>query len=567
MNMRIGGLASGMDIDQLVSEMMRAERTKVDTITQDKTLLSWRQEAYQEVNRLLANFILDSKKDLGLTRVTSSGTLFSSGVNSLDWVKSATISNEDLAQVQAATGAVAGTYQLKVSRLASNWSAASSAAVSVGDKANLATQFGLADTDELNFTITTNLGSVNIHKTDLSSVSLNDVIKEINQANIGVTALYDAELDRFFLQTKNTGVANTIEISDESTLSGGGSGSNFLTGSNNTLKLQYLDDGGAAREVADSTAYSGVDALFDFGAATGLTQSSNTFTLNNVNFTLKETGTATLNVATNVQGIYAKISDFVQKYNEMLEKTNGELSAKRYSDYRPLTDAQRESLSDKQAEKWEEKAKSGLLRNDSVLARTLSSIRSGLYEKVAGSTGVFAQLTEIGITTESYDRGSRGGKLMIDSSKLTKAIERDADSVLELLFKKPESSLALKQESTLTAAEIAEKRSQSGLITRLYDNVIAGMKDVISKAGPGNDVELYRNVNSTILIDFVVEHGSISMLDRDMGHLEKRIDTLEIYLAKKETRYWSQFTAMEKAMQRMNQQSAWIAQQFGGLSS
>jgi len=566
MNMRIGGLASGMDIDQLVSEMMRAERTKVDTITQDKTLLSWRQEAYQEVNRLLANFILDSKKDLGLTRVTSSGTLLSSGVNSLDWVKSATISNEDLAQVQAATGAVAGTYQLKVSRLASNWSAASSAAVSVGDKANLATQFGLADTDELNFTITTNLGSVNIHKTDLSSVSLNDVIKEINQANIGVTALYDAELDRFFLQTKNTGVANTIEISDESRLSGGGSGK-FLTGSNNTLKLQYLDDGGAAREVADSTAYSGVDALFDFGAATGLTQSSNTFTLNNVNFTLKETGTATLNVATNVQGIYAKISDFVQKYNEMLEKTNGELSAKRYSDYRPLTDAQRESLSDKQAEKWEEKAKSGLLRNDSVLARTLSSIRSGLYEKVAGSTGVFAQLTEIGITTESYDRGSRGGKLMIDSSKLTKAIERDADSVLELLFKKPESSLALKQESTLTAAEIAEKRSQSGLITRLYDNVIAGMKDVISKAGPGNDVELYRNVNSTILIDFVVEHGSISMLDRDMGHLEKRIDTLEIYLAKKETRYWSQFTAMEKAMQRMNQQSAWIAQQFGGLSS
>lgn len=566
MNMRIGGLASGMDIDQLVSEMMRAERTKVDTITQDKTLLSWRQEAYQEVNRLLANFILDSKKDLGLTRVTSSGTLLSSGVNSLDWVKSATISNEDLAQVQAATGAVAGTYQLKVSRLASNWSAASSAAVSVGDKANLATQFGLADTDELNFTITTNLGSVNIHKTDLSSVSLNDVIKEINQANIGVTALYDAELDRFFLQTKNTGVANTIEISDESRLSGGGSGK-FLTGSDNVLKLQYLDDDGAAQEVAHSITYSGVDALFDFGAATGLTQSSNTFTLNNVNFTLKETGTATLNVATNVQGIYAKISDFVQKYNEMLEKTNGELSAKRYSDYRPLTDAQRESLSDKQAEKWEEKAKSGLLRNDSVLARTLSSIRSGLYEKVAGITGVFAQLTEIGITTESYDRGSRGGKLMIDSSKLTKAIERDADSVLELLFKKPESSLALKQESTLTAAEIAEKRSQSGLITRLYDNVIAGMKDVISKAGPGNDVELYRSVNSTMLIDFVVEHGSISMLDRDMSHLEKRIDTLEIYLAKKETRYWSQFTAMEKAMQRMNQQSAWIAQQFGGLSS
>ena len=36
------------------------------------------------------------------------------------------------------------------------------------------------------------------------------------------------------------------------------------------------------------------------------------------------------------------------------------------------------------------------------------------------------------------------------------------------------------------------------------------------------------------------------------------------YLISVENRYWKQFTAMEKAIQQMNAQSAWLAQQFGG---
>jgi len=148
--------------------------------------------------------------------------------------------------------------------------------------------------------------------------------------------------------------------------------------------------------------------------------------------------------------------------------------------------------------------------------------------------------------------------------KLTAAIAQDADSVIEFFFKTPDRSLTIKSESQMTGAEIKEKRSQSGLITRLYDNAIAGMKNVITRAGIGSDSDLYRSVNSTILLDFVVDHGSISMLDRDVIRLDQRIRTLNQYLSKRETRYWKQFTAMEKAVNQMNQQSAWMAQQFGG---
>ena len=87
---------------------------------------------------------------------------------------------------------------------------------------------------------------------------------------------------------------------------------------------------------------------------------------------------------------------------------------------------------------------------------------------------------------------------------------------------------------------------------------------MIVKAGPGNDSGLYRNVSSTMLLDFVVDYGSISMLEDNMDDLTKKINTLETYLAKREERYWRQFTEMEKAINLMNQQSLWLAQQFGG---
>ncbi|MGI6587219.1 MAG: flagellar filament capping protein FliD [Peptococcia bacterium] len=510
----------------------------------------------------MANFILDSKQAFGLSQTTAFGALYNTSVNSLDWVKTANVTNSNVAEAKALTGAVQGTYNLEVTRLASNWSAASSGSISVGERRdNLVNQLGLAADDVIDFTITTNQGEVKINKTDLDSVALFDIVNEINQANIGVKAVYDYSLDRVFLQTTNTGSENTIMISDNSILAEGGK---FIAGSESKLKLQYLDGEGVTQAVADSTTYAGEDALFNFGAATGITRSMNTFLVNDVQVTLKETGTTTLNVSTNVDGVYEKITAFVEQYNAMVDKINVELGAKRYADYKPLTAEQREEMTEKQIEKWEEKAKSGLLKNDRILESTLQTMRLGLYQEVEGVEGIYSRLTQIGISTESYTVGSRGGKLVIDSTKLTQAIAQDADSVVELLFKTPERRLTLQSESQMTGEEIKEKRSQSGLVTRLYDNAIAGMKNVITRAGTGEDSDLYRSVNSSILIDFVTEYGSISTLERDIGRLDDRIRTINHYLIKKETRYWNQFTAMEKAISRMNQQSAWLMQQFGG---
>ncbi len=561
---RISGLASGMDIDAMVSNMMKAQRARLDKVQQSKTLIEWRQESYNDFNKLLANFILDSKKDLGLTKITSTGTMINSSVSSLDWVKSAVVSDSTVADVKAGANAVQGSYSVTVRQLAENWSAASSGKISAGSAANLATQFGFHDTDTLNFTITGSSGSVTVNKTNLTNVSITDIVKEINAANIGVTASYDEGSDRFFLQAKNSGEAGTVSITDNSVLNGG---NKFLTGAESALKLKYLDEGHVAQDVTEAQVYTGKDAIIDFGAAVGIKQSSNTFTINDISFTLKETGAATVNVATNTAAIYEKINNFVTKYNELMDQLNTQLSEKRYRNFEPLTDAQREEMSDKQIEQWETKAKSGLLKGDTTIERTLQKARLGMYEKVSGVAGIFDQLTEIGIYTESYSSGSRGGKLEINPSKLAEAIEKDANGVLELLFKEPSSGLQNKSESSMTGAELQQKRSESGLVSRLYDNLISGMKEVINKAGVGDNSTLYRNVSSTILIDFVVDYGSISMLEKDADKLDDKINTLNDYLARAEERYYKQFTAMEEAINKMNQQSAWLSQQFFTTSS
>ncbi len=561
MVLRVGGLASGLDTENIIKELMQAERTKLTGVEQKKQILEWTQESYYEVNKLMANFVLDSKVDFGLAQTTATGSLISTSLNSLTWVKSAGVANEGIATGTAYADAVNGTYRLNVTQLADNWSSASESSISSGEKSNLVSQFGIANEDTVDFTITTNSGSVTINKTDLDNVTLGSIVSEINAANIGVSAMYDADLDRFFLQTTDTGENNTISIEDNSSLTGGAS---FITGADSLLGLQYYDDDlESYQKVENAETYSGENAIFDFGAAANISQSSNTFTANNINLTLKSTGTTEVTVGTNTNEVYEKISGFVDSYNEMLDAIGKVLGETKYSDYLPLTEEQRETLSEKQIEQWEEKAKSGLLRNDNLLQNAYQEFRTGMYQEVKGVEGSFGYLVSVGITTESYYSGSMGGKLVIDESKLLAAIEEDPDGILDLLFKAPDSSLSYKSETQMTGQEIEEKRSESGLVRRLYDNIVASMKQIISKAGCGDDAALYRSVSSTILVDFIADNSGISQLDRDIDYKDDKLDRLSDYLENVEERYWAQYTALEQAISNMNSQSAWISQMFG----
>lgn len=365
------------------------------------------------------------------------------------------------------------------------------------------------------FTLTINNTNIEVNKTD----TLNTFISKVNNSSAGVNLSYSAYTDTFSISSKETGAGN-IDINDN--------GSGFFSKINLNITA-------------------GQDASFKLDGMAG-TRRTNTFGIDGVTYNLAAKGTTDITLTQNTDGIFDKIKAFVEKYNEVINKISNELIEKHERSYTPLTDEQKESMKEDDIKRWEEKAKAGLLRNDSMLNSMITNMRLAVSDAI---TDVAGGLPSIGISSGSYlDKG----KLTIDESKLKDAIKNNPDKVMSIFNK--ESSIAYKDVINGVASR-ADRYKQSGIINRLYDilqdNIrIIRDKDgkkgfLLEKAGIAGDLSEFKNV-----------------MNDDMDNKNKLIDTLTKKLFDKEDAYYRKFAALEKAMSQMNSQSSWISQQFGG---
>ncbi|NPV72550.1 MAG: flagellar hook-associated protein 2 [Pelotomaculum sp.] len=506
-SLRIGGLASGIDTDSIIEELMKAKRIPLQKLEQNKQILLWQQEDYRELNTSLRTF-----RD----------KVFSMKLQATYMTKKAVSSNESAVGASAGTGAVPGIYSVTVNQLAAGVSVGSQAGLpdeanGSGGTKSLADQFFGGVVKDISFTLEGSKGSKTF-TFNTGTDNIYSVVSAINAAGLGISASYDATLNRFFLTTTSTGAAAKIKVTNDT--------DDFLADAagagGSKLKLLLKNDG---------TVYAGQDAVFSFGDAAGLTSSTNTVTVNGITLTLKQGGGAssTVTVSNDTDAVFNAIKDFVSAYNDLIGKINGKLSETRYSDYLPLTDEQRKELTDEQEKKWEEKARSGLLRNDSLLESIVIKMRMTMSAVVPGlSAGEgYNSLAGIGITTGSY---SEKGKLYIDEDKLKEALQKDPEGVMNLFTKS------------------SDVYSEKGIAARLYDDVNNGITLISEKAGSDSS---YTSVDN-------------SAIGRRIKQIDEEIDRMEDRLAEMEDRYWRQFTALEQAVSRMNAQSAWLFQQFGG---
>ncbi|MCM3799488.1 flagellar filament capping protein FliD [Caldibacillus thermoamylovorans] len=343
------------------------------------------------------------------------------------------------------------------------------------------------------------------------SESLNSVMSKVNNSKLGVTMFYDSYSDKVTMTRKETGVYN--ENGQEIEFTEG----DFLT---QVLGFQNITPDTPGNYVKAENATFTVNGL-------ETSRQSNTFSMNGVTFTLKKTTDTpvTININNDNDALYENIKNFVDKYNELVEKIEKKLSEPKYKDYLPLTDDEKEELSETQQEKWENMAKSGILRNDSILSGLVTQMRTAIYSGVNQDDldSAMKSLSAIGITTTA---DFTTAKLEINESKLKAAIEKDPNSI-ELLFNG-------------TGATDGQK----GVIQRLYDKVNATMDQLKERAGNSY------SVNNQFTIG------------RQLDDLDDRIERFEDRLADLETRYYSQFTAMEQAIQKANSQAAYLAQFF-----
>ena len=184
MTTRISGLSTGLPVDTWVTDMLKPRKTQIDGLGQKSTLLEWKQDDYQAI----------------YTKVSELGSLAFSDTLEKNLAPLAAMStNESVATATVASGSSMFSHRLTVNQLADSVYLGSSGEVtpSGNDKSTLATQFGITS----DFSVKINGKSISVSK----DASINTFVSNINNANAGVTAVYNATVDRFFLSTTTKG--------------------------------------------------------------------------------------------------------------------------------------------------------------------------------------------------------------------------------------------------------------------------------------------------------------------------------------------------------------------------
>ncbi len=366
------------------------------------------------------------------------------------------------------------------------------------------------------------------------SATLSSVMNTVNaDASANVRMTYDVTNDRISIKSKMVGAGDNLSLAE--------TGSTFFSAF------------GIDTSSAQAGWEQGKDAIAEIDGETYV-RSSNTFVISGVSYSLNKVHDAaatgeTITVAQDADAAIKKIVNFVDKYNSLIDSLYGKTSESYDRDFLPLTTAQREAMSEDEIASWEKKAKTGLLHNDALVSKIMQDMRKALSDTVEGAG---LTLKDIGITSTGYQ--SRG-KLTIDESTLRAAFSSKPDQVAALL--NGNSTDVPLYSRTLSSAERATRYNQSGLFQRISDVIednISTIRDANGKKG--------------VLLEKAGIAGDLSAtsnsLYTELRTYDQRIETLLDKLQDKEDAYYKRFSALETALQKMNQQSSWLSSQLGG---
>lgn len=470
---RISGISSGMDTDAMVKELMSAYQTKLDNTEKKKMVLEYKQEAYQSVTSDLRDFydkyFSTASKECILLTSTWNNTSFTS-------------SNSSVLSVTGSSSAILGDYTVDVKEVAT-------------------TAKKVIATNELS---------------TLTSIEINGEVIDISGAEGDpkkMASVINAALSK-------SGITATY-----SEISGGLIIQTTETGSNQSFSIKY---GSNAEETISGTDCEFVITNSD-GISLNKTSSSNKVTIDGMTLTLKQKGTSNISGEKNIDEIKDKLVNFVNEYNELIIKLNTLVSEKYDSDYLPLTDSEKEAMSDSQIELWEKKAKTGLLYGDSDLKRIIRNLKQTM-SSVMGTT-----LKSIGIEPVSSFGDAKSGTYSIDEDKLNDALTNNFESVKQLFLDGTKSTTITNPDGSVTTTP-----GKSGILNQMkdifYNESQSTSAALIKKAGLENNASLS------------------STLKTQIAKYEQKLTSLNTWYNKKEASLYKKFAKMESSLALINNQ-------------
>lgn len=525
--LRINGLATGLDTDTIIKQLMQAESAPLDSMKQRQQILEWQQADYRAINTAISS-LRDASFNMSLQ---STYLKYKASVTAADSSNSTSI-------LSASPGAAAleGNYTITISNMATAASLVSTQNVDINPAASLSSQ-GLDG--DINFTITSyqldsdgnrvsdtpttvtfSSGAADAYKVD-SSMSLNNIISKINNSGLGVNASYDSTLKRLVITSAGTGTNASIDITDNG-------GTSFMSG---TMGLSSSPD---IKEVSAA----GQDAEYSYtnkqigATVSGLTSHTNAnIKINGTVYTISGTGSADVGIQKDTDAIYDSIKSFIDQYNDTIDTINKMFTEAKMKDsngnsYLPLTDTQKEQLSETQQDQWTENAKSGILNGDDTLSGIMYGMRNVMSSTVSGQGADIKSIYQLGLSTSSYFVDNTG-KIQIDDDSLKKAINNDLDGVIKLF--------------TNPVPDSGDK-SQGGIMVQLNDYLDTQVSSLTQKAG-----------SSGALVDNSFMGKEISSYSTRISDYTDRLKTIE-------DRYYNEFSQLEVAETQMSAQSSWLTQ-------
>lgn len=570
MAMRVSGINSGLDTDSIVQELVSAYNTKTEKYQKEQTKLSWKQEIWKGLNTKVYSLY----NNIGKLR-------FSSAYNT----KKTTSSDTTKATVTASSSAVNGTQKLHVLATAQS-------GYLTGGKLSLREEVtdtdGTTKLKDVKGTVkaetklseigfTGDEASLNINTTDeegnavTKTVSLtkDSTIQDVVNAlkDNGLNASFDANNGRIFVSSKSTGKAADFSLVSATTkfVEKKDADGNVIKDSNGKPTMESValsaEEQAASKKLIgllgldtdSSNAYgdkaakiNGRDAVIVLNGVK-YTNTTNDFAINGLNISvngvtddvadpdsdaclsgLNDSTAVSINTTTDSQGIYDTVKDFLTEYNNIINEITKLYNADSAGSYEPLTDDEKDKMSDTEIEKWETKIKDSLLRRDNSLSSVMNAMMTSMSQSIE-INGKSYSLSSFGIQTLGFlnaaeneqnayhingdeDDENTSGK----EDKLMAAITSDPDTVIEFM----------KQ-----------------LTTNLYKSIDDQMQsnDLRSRYKIYNDKEM----------------------DKQYTNLTKTIKEWESKVSDKEDYYYKQFSNMETALAKLQSQTSSISSMLG----
>lgn len=371
---------------------------------------------------------------------------------------------------------------------------------------------GLTPDADGKYTLTINDVDITVDK----DATVANLMSAVNKSDANVTMTYSSLTNSFTVESKEMGGAGKVDIRS----------------SDVTKALGIADDNGTVGFTSGQNSVFEINGQEIYLNDNSYTLDGTTFTFND-NMKVGETYTATISKdSTTVKDTVKK---FVEDYNQLIEDVYGYIGTAPAKDsngdsYDPLTDDERDEMSEDEITKWEEKAKQGVLYNDSTVSTIMSQIRTALYNSVTLDDGTKFGIYSMGIKTSS--EWSEHGKLEIDDDAFDKAFENNQDAIVKLFTDSENGVMAKVNKVMDSAVKSSGKAETRGTLVR--------------KAG---------KENSSVTTD--------STIYKEMKRIQERMSDLQTKYSEKEEYWWKVFTNMESALSDLNSQTSYISSYFG----